>query len=220
MEEEETNHNAQKATRESQKVVWIITYGASGPFITIEMLSSLGRIQADECHSTTDLCMKYTYIHLTKRVRQTSIDKFMAKAKDAHGIILNEIFGYDAIAGNGRNLKVEDHVGFKMLVKHYKEKNSSFSPCTDGEPVLKRGQILQSAAINHDKPKMALESQSKARVIEYTKKLEEKVEAFKRQKTEDEATNAVISEERRSLREENAILRHRVQELERVLLLN
>ena len=38
------NKDSQKATRDSQKVIWIITHGASGPYITIEMLHSLGQI--------------------------------------------------------------------------------------------------------------------------------------------------------------------------------
>jgi hypothetical protein len=212
-------NKAQKATRESQKFVWIITYGASGPYITIEMLHSLGQIEADECHSTKDRCMNYTYIHLIKRVRLTSIDKFMEKARERHGIIKNEIFGYEAITGNTRkehSVPIEEHIGFQMLVRHYAEHNASFIPCTDGEPILKRGLIFQAAEIDPDKPPV-LESQSKARIIAYTRKLEVKVEASKKQEREMQAlfaTYTTVSEERSSLRVENAILKRKIQDLE------
>ena len=130
-----------KLPRQSQKVIWIITHGASGPRITKDMLRELGRIEADECHSTKDRVMGYTYIHLIKRVRQTSIEKFMEKAKQMHGIVQNEIFGYDSIAGNTRagkdsDIPIEQHVGFQMLVRHYLTGNEAFMPCTDGESII------------------------------------------------------------------------------------
>jgi hypothetical protein len=213
------NKDSQKATRDSQKVIWIITHGASGPYITIEMLHSLGQIEADECHSTKDRCMNYTYIHLIKRVRQTSIDKFMERACETHGIIKNEIFGYEAISGNTRKKQgtpIEEHIGFQMLVRHYEEQNASFTPCTDGEPILKRGLIFQAAEIDPDKP-LLLESQSKTRIIAYVRKLEVKAEASKKQEREMKAlfaTYTTVSEERSSLRVENAILKRKIQDLE------
>ena len=53
-----------KRIRPSTKAIWILTYGASGPYITAQMLLELGNIHADECHTTMDRVMKYTYIHL------------------------------------------------------------------------------------------------------------------------------------------------------------
>ena len=206
--------------RQSMKTSWIITYGASGPYITTQMLFDLGKIQADECHSTKDRAMTYTYIHLTKRVRQTSIEKFMIKAREMHGIVKNSIYGYDPIASNakqGENAPIEKHVGFQMLVRHYESKNAAFQPCTDGEPVLKRGLLFRAAEIDIDRS-MVLENQTKAQIIVYTKMLEGKVKEAKQLQHEMRALITVynqVSEERSSLRVENGILKRRVQDIER-----
>jgi len=211
-----------KPTRPSQKVIWIITHGASGPRITVDMLRELGKIEADECHSTKDRVMIYTYIHLIKRVRQTSIEKFMEKAHKMYGIVQNEIYGYESIAGNtrtGNDLPIEQHVGFQMLVRHYLTENTAFIPCTDGESIIKRGLILKATEIDPDKPPV-LENQSKARIITYTRTLEVKVEQAKKQEKEMRSlftTYTRVSDERSNLRVENAMLKRKIQELEQRL---
>ena len=208
--------------RQSQKITWIITHGASGPRITVDMLRELGQIEADECHSTKDRVMIYTYLHLVKRVRQTSIEKFMMKAQKMHGIVLNEIYGYESIAGNTRNgqdIPIEQHVGFQMLVRHYLTDDEAFMPCTDGEATINRGLIVRAAEVDPDKPPI-LENQSKARIITYTKKLEVKVEQAKKQEKEMHSlftTYTRVSDERSNLRVENAMLKRKVQDLEQRL---
>jgi hypothetical protein len=159
-------------TRASMKTVWIITYNASGPYIDPSILFKLGGIEVDECHSTKDQIIAYTYIHLIKRIRQSSIEKFMKQARDVHGIVRNEIFGFDSIVCNVRQkniLSMQGHPGFQMLVKHFVEKNVAFRAWTDGDPVLKRGLILKSAELD---TLAVIEQRTKAQIIQYTKKLE------------------------------------------------
>lgn len=206
-----------KHPRPSMKTMWIITYGASGPYISPQMLLELGKISADECHSTKDRAMSYTYIHLTKRVRQSSIDKFMLKAHQVHGIVKNEVFGYESVASSTRNENdppIEEHIGLLMLVRHFVSKNPAFQPCTDGDPILIRGLILKMAEIDHERPTV-LEGQTKTKIIEYAVNLEWKLKAANKRAQDVFATYTAVSEERSTLRVENAMLKRKIQELER-----
>lgn len=208
-----------KAHRQSMKTSWIITYGASGPYITAPMLLELGNIEADECHSTKDRAMVYTYIHLRKRVRQITIEKFMTKAKEMHGIVSNAVFGYDAVGSNVRqkgSAPIEEHAGFQMLVKHHNSKNPAFTPWTDGEPAVTRGLIFKACNLDEEKSD-TLKSQTKAQIIEYAKSLEGKVREAKKQEKEmhdlyDMYTR--VTDERSVLRVENAMLKRKIHEME------
>ena len=195
----------------STKAIWIMTYGSSGPYVNPDMLLELGNIEADECHSTKDSAMKYTYIHLKKSVRQTSIERFMVRANKAHGIVRNEIYGYTSIEGDvrqGKEIRLEDHVGFHMLVTHFVQKNKAFRPWTDGEPILKRGRILREAAGMDVDGLVSVEHKTKPQMIEYIKKLECTLEAeIKAGQTLRRDYNAV-SNDKQSLCLENRALTH------------
>lgn len=158
-----------RITNRSTKAIWIMTYGASASYINTQMLLDLGNISADECHSTTDGTMNYTYIHLIKSIRQTTIEKFMEKARKAHGVIRNEVYGYSSIAGDVRQgERLDAHVGFQMLVKHFVEENEVFQPWTDGESILKRGRILK--AVDMVKKRLdSIDQKSKPEIIAYVK---------------------------------------------------
>jgi hypothetical protein len=143
----------------------------------------------------------------------------MIRAKDVHGIIKNEIFGYESVAGNSRSrdaISIQKHAAFNMIVRHYTSGNPSFSPCTDGEPILKRGLILKAAEIDPERP-AALAGQTKANVIKYAEKLEAKIKEAKKKEQELHAVRTAyiaLSDERSSLRMENAMLKRKIQELE------
>jgi hypothetical protein len=204
-----------KKKRTTMKAVWIITYGASGPYITPHMLRDLGKMEADECHSTKDRAMAFTYLHLTKRVRQSTIENFMKKAHDEHGIVKNEIYGYDSIAGTTKQeggSRIEEHIGFRMLVRHYLSNDTSFQPCTDGEPVLTRGHILKAAEIDAGKP-AALERQSKAQVLKYVKHLESRLKDADKKVREYSSRYDVSSIEESRVRDENTALKRKVHEV-------
>jgi hypothetical protein len=172
-----------KQPRQASKFNWILTYNAHGRYINPEMLRLLGNIHVDECHSTKDQIMAYTYIHVLKPVRSTTIEKFMKKAKDAYGIVRAEMFGYDSIVCNSKfqdDIIMQEHPGFKVLVKHYLEKNPAFQAWTDDEPVPKRGNLLKAAELILERPDN-IEQKSKTKIIQYTKKLESRLkEATKR----------------------------------------
>ena len=131
-----------------QKTVWMLTYYPAGIYITMKILREQG-IPADECHSTNDTVMNYTYIHLTKRCGLTRTEKLLNHIRMEHRMVMTEVFGYDGIGDQSTNpgsTNIQDHIVFQMLMNHYKEKNPAFSPFTDEEPVLKRGRLLQGKA--------------------------------------------------------------------------
>ena len=163
-----------KRIRPSPKLAWMLTYGASGPYITAQMLLELGKIKADECHSTNDRATSFTYMHLTHRVRQSAIEKFMARAKTVHGIVQTEIFGYDSITSSSWQKHIspiEEHPGFQILMEHMRDGNPSFSFWFK-HPDLQRGRTIsfwfkhpdlqrgrnQSASTTPDDTQAALDS--------------------------------------------------------------
>ena len=138
--------------RPAAKYVWLITHEATGPRITPQMLKDKGNLDADECHSTVEADMYYTYVHLKKKARYTAFDKFMANAR-AEGIVPAEIQGYDAIASASTvqrcmsSFQIENHKGFKILARHIREGNEAFVACTDGViNVLTRGCLYKVVA--------------------------------------------------------------------------
>ena len=216
-----------------QKTIWMLTYCPAGTYITTEMLKKHG-INADECHSTCDRVMNYTYIHLQKRCRIPAIEKFLTAARNDYGIVKKEVFGYDPIStksiGPG-SAKIQDHIVFKMLVTHSKEKNPSFSPSTDGEPILKRGPLFHAHETIEHMP-IQLEKQSKTQVVNYARRLEEKLKnaehnerelnsmttmyiAATRERTNLYLDNDRLKYENEKLLQENANLKRKIEELER-----
>ena len=215
-----------KKKEPTQKKIWMLTYCPAGTYVTMDMLKAHG-IFADECHSTSDRVMNYTYIHLTKRCRITLIEKFLSKAREDHGIVKNEVFGYESIGSGSaepRSTKIQDHIVFKMLLAHAKNKNPSFSPCTDGEPALKRGNLFEACKIREDQD-IPLEIQTKKQVITYARKLEQEIKTNHANHMESLLSTTrlylMASEgERRlesendALRDENTALKRKIQELE------
>jgi hypothetical protein len=222
MEEEVIRASPEKAVPKppsSQKKVWLLTYCPAGTYITPALLNDHGLI-ADECHSTADRVMNYTYIHLTQKVRQTRIEKFMKSIETSHGMVQNEIFGYDSIASTSlAGSSIQQHIVFRMLLKHCKENAPSFQPNTDGEPVLKRGYLFNAVDIR-SQLMGGLEHQSKKQLIKYAKSLEQKLEECKKQESEMQSlvsTYLEVSEERSSLRYENTALKRKICDLEETI---
>jgi len=188
----------------------------------MDMLKKSG-IVADECHSTADRIMNYTYIHLPKKCRIATIEKFFISARSEHGIVKNDVYGYDCIGSSSRtpgSLKLQEHIVFKMLVAHSKEKNPAFSPCTDGHAILSRGLLFEAQEIIED-GSASLESRTKSQLVNYAHRLQEKLKEFEEKKRQlavmtdmymeaaRERTNLRL--ETNSLRRENASLKRKIE---------
>ena len=217
---EQAGGPSSKRIRPSSKLAWMLTYGASGPYITAQMLLELGQIKADECHSTKDRAMTVTYLNLDKRVRQSSIEKFMKEANEKQGIVQNPASGYETIASvSKKDTPIQEHIGFKLLLKHYISKDPAFVPWTDGEPVLKRGLIFEAAT---DKPKKQPPRVRKNSVSKANEQLRAKVTELSTLVTALRTENAALKRKNQELESfrteallaENAAQKRKIQELE------
>jgi len=200
-----------KAELNKQKKIWLLTYCPAGKFITADMLKE-SKIIVDECHSTCDRIMNFTYIHLPNKCRLSQIEKFLEKVNKSHGIVKKEVYGYESIGAQSvqeNAPKIQNHVAFKMLVKHFNEGNSSFTPWTDGEKVFKRGLLFQATELIGETT-IALENRTKSQLITYARDLEEKV----RQIQGFVNMYMLVSDERSTLFVENASLKRRMQQTE------
>ena len=200
--------------RQSLKTVWMLTYCPPGKYITVDMLQTHG-IMADECHSTADRVMNYTYIHLIKKVRQTGIEAFLKKIKDLHGIIQSEIFGYDSVSSDSCDsdkITIHDHIVFKMLYNHCKERNPLFQACTDGEPVLKRGNLF-AALDSVTGTTLSHHSMNRKQLLAHVASMEKMLQEAKAEAAENQTLVAVyleVSQDRSRLRVENELLKRKL----------
>jgi hypothetical protein len=128
-----------------KKVNWVFTYGSSKGYISFQMFKDEGTFNVDECHSTSDGPLVYTYIHLLNKCSKKMAVACMARMGELYGIVLSEIYGYDAI-GSGENhpegAPLTEHIAFRMVYEHMKSKNPAFVSCTDGVPGVSRGLLI------------------------------------------------------------------------------
>ena len=96
--------------------VFLITYGAVGPSITA-CICMYQQLEIDECYTITQRDFKYTLIHTVKKWRRANIADLMKRLETGYGIISNNVFGYDAIAGNTESSKTFDHPGMKLMIE-------------------------------------------------------------------------------------------------------
>ena len=98
--------------------LWLITYGASSPNITHEMLY-YNSVKPDEVFTLEQRDLKYTLMYIKKRARVESIENCMHQLQKSHKVILQEIVGYQAIMGYySMNQEFTDHPGFKLMVQN------------------------------------------------------------------------------------------------------
>jgi hypothetical protein len=110
----------------SAKSTWLLTYGASGPSITHELLRAITDLAVDECYTASDRANKHTIIHLSRKVRQTGMQKAMRAVAASVGIELTTVFGYENINSTHGSVKVKEHVLFRWIVRAHKEMREDF----------------------------------------------------------------------------------------------
>ena len=129
----------------SQKGNWVFVHWANGYRITADMLKSYGGLEVNQCHSTEDSSSVYTFVHLKKKVRQSSIDKFFANVKDHYNFRLHDMRDEGAVGSESRKAggtKIQDHMGMQMLARHMNEKNPAFNSWTDGRAEVTEGLLF------------------------------------------------------------------------------
>ena len=85
---------------------FLVTYGASGPSITHEMLAEIV-----ECYTLTQRDLKYTLIRTQRRHPRKMMTSFMSTAPDLRS---TNVFGYEAVSMGS---EIDDHPGMKLIVE-------------------------------------------------------------------------------------------------------
>ena len=108
------------------KISYELTIHSNSPFLTDEMMASID-MPVDEIVMTRDNALMYVYIHLLRKTRKDALEKAL-KLLSEKGVTGTNIFGYSEIDGTSRASAefIEDHPGFKTLVRHQEEGNQNF----------------------------------------------------------------------------------------------
>ena len=122
---------------------WVITLAANGNLLTYDIFQS-GGLDVDECHYTMDSAVVYVYVHFRARISKPILEGFLRRMREERHIMLFEIFGYESVACDRKDSRLIEHVGFKVLMKHYQTQNSLFQSCTDGAEGIVRGLLWRN----------------------------------------------------------------------------
>lgn len=150
MEEGGDEHPSTEETKKkpNAKFTWLLTYGAGGPSITEQLLKECTQLDIDECYTASDHANKHTLIHLTKKVRQTGIQKAMNALSSKTGIVLSNVFGYENINSNSTEdpKAIKAHVLYRWIVREFEARSPTFefwvSPHKKGKGLF--GDLMES----------------------------------------------------------------------------
>ena len=112
------------------KVSYALTRKHNSPTLTAEMMASVG-MHVDEIVTTRDNALMHVYIHLLRKTRKDALEKAIKELSE-NGMEGTNIFGYNEIEGTSHVLSelIEDHPGFRILVRHQAEGNPNFNRWT------------------------------------------------------------------------------------------
>ena len=188
----EMNHSKKSSHR------CLITYGASGQSITHSMCTESKKLDVDECYTLTQRDLKYTLLHLRKRVVQSTVSSFMCYLDETYGIKSTSVFGYSAIS---LGAQIDEHPGMSLIISAL---GSSSLDCW-----LAEGSIVQhTRGLLHDfLSGMSLESMTKGQMMHHVKTLKKELVDAKAQILELES----VSIQNEELRSENRRLKIRLE---------
>ena len=127
------------STTVSPEKNFVLTYGKGHGYITYQTFRDVCYLNIDECHTTSDNVMIYSYLHFKDRVHISVIEKAMQRLNSTHGVVHCTVFGYESVGSSSKNNDIENHIAFKMLVDHMNTNNPSFVHCTDGISIVSKG---------------------------------------------------------------------------------
>jgi hypothetical protein len=211
----------------SQKVNWVFTYGSSKGYMSFKMFKDEGTLDVDECHSTSDGPLVYTYIHLDKKCSKSAVMRCMKRMGEQHGIIPSAVFGYDAIGSNehhGEGGLLTEHIAFRMLYEHMKSNNAAFKSCTDGVPGVTRGLLMQFDGFAKIKEVLTVRNK---RLLPFLDNIENELKQAKKTMEQETSRADYLATERASLlmhvenlKKQNTELNHKNIDLEVKLILD
>jgi hypothetical protein len=182
--------------------VWMVTYGASGPDITPEMITNDGKFSPEECYTSRGREFKYTLVYLNrnKRIRMSSIETFLSLLESKYGVVKTNIFGYDPIVTSLKEMEV--HPGFMLMREQMNNNDDGFRWwILDGDIRTTKSGLLWIYRLDVDPSEMP-----RAVLVRKTNEGIELAKAYKRLKAEIEE----LKMENEELEEENKKLKKRV----------
>jgi uncharacterized protein YdcH (DUF465 family) len=102
--------------------IWLMTYGASSPSITSDMLRAAG-FAVKECYTLTQRDFKYTLLRFSAKVYLSQLVSFGKE----HGVIEQCIPGFDSIAYNRGHGSVDfdGHPGLSLIIENLNTRSSA-----------------------------------------------------------------------------------------------
>ena len=110
----------------SGKVSYVLTLQRNSLPLTDEMMTSID-MPVNEIVTTRDDVLMHTYIHLQRKTRKEDLERAIKSLSDK-GVAWTNIPGHPEIEGTSRVSCefIEDHPGFRTLVRHQAEGNANF----------------------------------------------------------------------------------------------
>ena len=157
--------------QESKKSVWLITYAAGSPDITVEMMHD-HNVKCDEYYTISWRESKYTLIHLnhTNKIRRSTLTNTLKILHDKYGVKESFITGYEGIASNGEDMEtsVQDHPGFKRMTEILNTNKEELKFWIESGDLLTYRKGLLWNFIHVDDPRKKTQKQLVMQVLEWT----------------------------------------------------
>jgi len=165
--------------RHTQKKIWLLTYGASSPSITHDILRVNTGMVTDECYTMCDGVHKYTLIHLVKKERKYRMQMAMAALLVKQKVIQASLFDEESIIGHVKwdesTENLPNSTSFKWFVQCMNEKGLHVDEWVKpGKP----RSLLQLLKTNKRATVPNLESLSKEEIITKFKALSAESKSF------------------------------------------
>lgn len=106
--------------------VWLLSFMASSPDVTIESLRVIGGLSLDECYTTTGVRHKFLLLRLSGGVgiSLSAVDRFLERIKSGLGIEPHAMPGsIRAVSNAGGDKHIWAHPAFRLMVGRMRQKD-------------------------------------------------------------------------------------------------
>lgn len=155
----------------------LLTYGSSGKTITYAMCNENNIMHVDQCYTLVQRDLKYTLLHVKKRITRPAITNLMLHFDRMYGIKSAAVFGYEAVSIGD---EIDDHPGMAMIIECAKKNTDVLETwVTEGNiRTYKRGllyyhltgfevqDMTRKQLLNHVKELKSTLEESKAKIVE------------------------------------------------------
>jgi hypothetical protein len=202
--DEESQPPAKKSKRDNGKGTWLVTYSASSPDVTPEMLREHS-VHCDECYAITWRESKYVLIHLKQsvRLRLSAMNKVMLELEKQYKVRGSSIIGYEPLASNERGQSsVTEHPAFMRMVELLNKGGDLTAWLEEGDVQSNKKGLLWKYIDGTD-PKEKTHGQLVEQVKKWTPLIKEATET----KAENEVLRLTLTIRERELLKANEIIK-------------